>query len=401
MSGQALSHINILDLSHHVAGPYCTKLLAELGAEVVKVERPVPGDPARKKGPFPGDMPHQEKSALFLYLNTNKKSITLNLKSETGRRIFHELLQETDALVENFKPSAMPNLRLDYETLSKVKPELVMTSISNFGKDGPYRDYKAAEVVEYALGGLMYTFGSPHREPLKAWGTQAQYLAGTNAAFATLVALHSRDLLGSGQHVDISIQETLLAIIETTALMYAYQGTIRPRADNRDARFGPLVGIYECKDGYISTSILREHQFVSFCEFIGMPELPDDPRFNDWFKVPAHGGDLEKIMTPWFKSQPKEEVFHGAQTRRIPIGPVLGVDELLNNEQFAARKFFIELEHPEAGRVKYPSAAFRMSETPAELRRAPLLGEHNEEIYCGRLGYSKKELVKLKEMGII
>ncbi len=190
---RALSGVRVLDLTHYIAGPYCTKMLSDYGADVVKVERPGLGDAARSLGPFLNDEPHPEKSGLFLYLNTNKKSITLNLKSATGVSILKELVKQSDILVENFSPRVMPSLGLDYKTLKKINPGLVMTSISNFGQTGPYRDYKATDLNIWGLSGILYECGEPNREPLKMGNNVSEYVAGLYAALTTLSALYYRD----------------------------------------------------------------------------------------------------------------------------------------------------------------------------------------------------------------
>lgn len=211
--------MRVLDLTHHVAGPYCAKLLADFGADVIKVERPG-GDPARSLPPFPNDEPHPERSLLFSYLNTSKKSVTLNLKTPAGKSLFEKLLIDSDIVVENFAPRVMPSLDLDYDTLAAINPSLVMVSISNFGQTGPYRDYKAADIIHYALGGLMYIFGSADREPLKHALRQTQFKAGTNAATAALIGWYHQQFNGEGQHIDISIQECVSsALRDTTSLL--------------------------------------------------------------------------------------------------------------------------------------------------------------------------------------
>ena len=198
MADQSLSDVKVLDLTWYIAGPYCTKLLADYGADVIKVERPGSGDPARSLGPFLGDDPHPEKSGLFLHLNTNKRSITLNLKSEMGKKIFKELVKEADILLESFSPRVMPSLGLSYEELEKINPRLVMTSISNFGQTGPYRDFRLSELVLSAMGTAMYIQGVPEREPVKIGGTVIQFQVGNIAAVATIFALYGSEVRGIG-----------------------------------------------------------------------------------------------------------------------------------------------------------------------------------------------------------
>ena len=247
---QAFTDVRVVDLTHYVAGPYCTKLLADYGAEVVKVERPGTGDGARRMFPFWGDDPHPEKSGLFLHLNTNKKGVTLDLKTPTGVEILKQLVKDADILVENFEPRVMPGLGLDYDTLATVNPRLVMTSISNFGQTGPYRDLKAGELVIFGMGPHMFVEGEPEREPLKYPGYKAQYMAGTNAAVAAMAALFGSSASGQGQHVDVSIMESLCGPPEGAAALmsYAFSGRDPERPGYRRAGGSPW-GVYRCKDG--------------------------------------------------------------------------------------------------------------------------------------------------------
>ncbi|MCY3637837.1 MAG: CoA transferase, partial [Chloroflexi bacterium] len=220
-----LDGLKVLDLTHYVAGPYATRLMAAQGADVVKVERPGVGDPSRRIGPFPDDVPHREKSALYLYLNTGKKSITLDLKHGASKPILRHLLQWADVLVENFRPGVMQRLGLDYDSVSDINPRIVMTSVSNFGQTGPYRNYGAREINLYAMGGLMYITGDAEREPLGMAARLAQYGAGQNAFAGTLGALLHRDISGIGQHVDVAISEYLATILENALSQYSYTGS--------------------------------------------------------------------------------------------------------------------------------------------------------------------------------
>lgn len=278
MNERPLSGVKVLDVSQYVAGPYCTKLLAVLGAEVVKVEKPADGDKARQAGPFPRDEPHPEKSGLFLYLNTNKMGITLNLDCTTGNKIFKELVRDVDILVENFEPHVMPTLGLDYDTLEKINPRLVMTSISNFGQTGPYRDYKATEIVVHALGGEMYTCGDYSREPLKYGAPLSQMLAGANAAACTLVALHCQRAFGFGQHVDTSIMETVTAETLWWQVIYAYQGVVWRRRYKIGGKFGMFGDVFPCQDGHFIPIMIAQDwdtlvNFFDARETLGLPEF--------------------------------------------------------------------------------------------------------------------------------
>jgi crotonobetainyl-CoA:carnitine CoA-transferase CaiB-like acyl-CoA transferase len=400
---EALSDLKVLDLTHYVAGPYCTKMFADYGAEVIKVERPGTGDGARSLGPFAGDDPHPEKSGLFLHLNTNKKGITLNLRSATGVGLLKELVREADILVESFAPRVMPSLGLDYETLREANPRLVMTSISNFGQTGPYRDYLATELTAFAMGLHMYAEGEPDREPLRFPGPKSQYLAGSHAAAVTIGAHFGASRSGQGQQVDVSLWECMLAPPEAAAWLinYDFTGNQGGRVGHRREGAYPF-GVYACMDGHIFIYGIVGFFWPRIAAWMGMPELVDDPRFATPQAKAEHHGDFDAIFLPWLLERTQQEVFHSAQAHRIPVTPVYTVDELLQDRQLNARGFFTEIEHPVAGRFTYAGAPFKLPETPtAPQRPAPLLGQHNREVFCERLGYSTADLVRLRGLGVI
>jgi CoA:oxalate CoA-transferase len=393
---QALSGITVLDLTHYVAGPYCTKMLADYGAEVIKIEKPGSGDPARRMGPFPKDEPNPEKSGMFLYLNTNKKGITLNLKSTTGARIFKNMVEKADAVVENFSPRVMPSLGLDYASLKAINADLVMVSISSFGQTGPYRDYKAADLNIWGLSGIQYELGEPERPPLRIGNNVSEYVGGLYGALSALSALYFRDETGVGQHVDISILEAFHTMQPSMTVVYSYAGFIRKRAGIRFP-----WGILPCQDGYVGFYLPTQVHWESLCALMQMPELRDKPEYETPMMREERREEITAIIVNWLKDKRMEDVFHAAQELRLPLTIVPNPEQLTNNPQYKARKYFRRINHPATGNLTYPGAPFKMSGTPWQARHAPLLGEHNEEIYCGRLGYSKDDLVKLKEEGII
>ena len=395
----ALEGVRVLDLTHHIAGPYCTKLLADFGGDVTKVERP-DGDPGRRMPPFFHDEPETEKSLLFLYLNTSKRSITLNLKSQGGQAIVKELVRDSDVLVENFSPRVMPSLGLDYGALREINPGLVMASISNFGQTGPYRDYKASEIVEYALGGLMYIFGAYDREPLKHAFNQAQFKAGTNTASAVLMALYHQRLTGQGQHVDLSIQESIASGLRDVTNNYTYFGGVRRRQPNHS---GDLTRLRATSDGYIlpNPGVSARVNWGAVVELLDAPEL-DDERFSNASERLANAEELGEILDQVFESKKKQEMFYAAHQQRFIFGVIDSPEEVLDNPQFEARKYFVDLEHPEMGSIKFPGAPFLMSGTPWEARQAaPTLGQHSQEVLRDRLGYSEPEIAQLRTMEVI
>lgn len=396
MPDQALSGLVVLDLSENISGPYSTKLFADYGAEVIKVENPPLGDPSRRAGPFLNDQPDLEGSGLFLFLNTGKKSITLNLVSEGGAQIFKRLVEGADILVENSRPGVMASFGLDYESLAEINPALITTSIYCFGQWGPYRDWDCSDIIAQAIGGLMGLTGEADREPLKLPLSQAEFQAGLNAAVATLCALYFRDETGVGQHIDVSLQESAASILEAAVTTYHYSGFIRGRMGSRHHLQCPSR-VMPAKDRYIH--VQSGANWDHFSTFLEAPELME-PRFASILRY-HYADEVEGLIQPWLAKHDGREIFTAAQEWRIPFAPVLGIDELQRDPQYEARGFFQEIDHPIAGCLIYPGAPFRMSQTPPEVRRAPLLGEHNEEVYIGTLGFSKDQLINLSEQCII
>ncbi|CAI8016636.1 Succinyl-CoA:(R)-benzylsuccinate CoA-transferase subunit BbsE [Geodia barretti] len=386
----ALEGVSVLDLTHCIAGPYCTKLLAGFGADVLKIEPPE-GEKGRRMAPFFGDEPGPDSSLPFAYLNSGKRGITLNLK--------------IDVLVENFSPRVLPSLGLDYETISEVAPHLVMVSISNFGQTGPYRDYKAADIVEYALGGLMYIFGAYDREPLKHAFNQAQFKAGTDAASATLMAVYHQRTTGGrgsgqGQHVDVSIQEAVASGLRDVVNNYTYTGAIRRRQPNHS---GDLQRLRATADGFLlpNPGLGGGLNWDSFTEFLDLPELDDD-RFRTPSARLVNAEELGRILDEYFIHQNKYERFYGSHQRRFIFGVIQSPEEVLEDPQFGHREFFANADHPVLGKVKFPGAPFKMEETPWQLgNSAPTLGQDNGKILGERLGLSLEQLGALRSQGII
>ena len=377
----ALEGVRVLDLTHCIAGPYCTRLLAGFGADVLKIEPPG-GERGRRMGPFFQDEPGPDSSLVFAYLNAGKRSLTLNLKTKEGRDVLKSLLAETDLLVENFAPRVMPSLGLDYESLREIAPHLVMVSISNFGQTGPYRDYKATDIVQYALGGLMYIFGAYDREPLKHAFNQAQFKAGTDAASAALMALYHQRLTGQGQHVDVSIQEAVATGLRDVVNNYTYTGAIRRRQPNHS---GDLQRLRATSDGFLlpNPGLGGGLNWDSFVEFLGLPELDDD-RFRTPSARLANAEELGRILDEYFIRQNKYEMFYGSHERRFIFGVIQSPEKVMDDPQFAHRGFFEYMDHPVMGTLKFPGAPFNMESTPWQAEGpAPSVGQHNREVLGG------------------
>jgi len=404
-----LEGFKVLEWAQFAAGPFCAKLLAGLGAEVIKIEEPHLGDVARRRGPFLHDVPHPERSALFLFLNTGKKGITLNLKTATGREIFKKLLQEVDVLVEEQPPALVEKLGLGYETLKEINPQLIVTSVTPFGQTGPYRDYKSYHLTDFHGGGSGYLTPydplDPHaldREPIIMGGLSGEHHSGLNAALAAVAALYARPILGAGQYIDISKQETFLNAQRPDMARFLDGGIVATRASaSWDIQGKPKSnGIMRCRDGYVTLEV-NETQLAAFFEMMGNPEWSKDEKFSPE-NVAMHRHELDAHVQDWAKEHDAEEIWHGGQQRGIPMAAIYNVGDAASSEHLQARGFFAELDHPEAGPLNYPAALFKLSRTPMSYdHSAPLLGEHNEEIYCNRLGYSRDNLVLMRRTGVI
>ena len=401
----ALEGVRVVDLTHHIAGPYSTKLLADYGADVVKVERPEGGDATRRLGPFFHDVPNIEGSGLFLHLNTNKKSLTLNLHAEAGRKIVRELIKDADILVESFRPGFLPSLGLGYEELEKINPRLVMTSISNFGQTGPYRDYKMSEITMYALGGTMYSTGDQDREPVKLALTAEQFFAGMIAATATLGACLGAMAHGAGQHIDLSLME-IMAGNQDRAVQshtnYQYTGAVGVRAGGGASRNILPSGVYPCADGYVQLFALQP-VWDRVCLMIDRPDLINDPYFTapeNFTGNPITKAEFDAILLEWLLERPKQEIMEKAQSVGYFCGAINSIDEVFEDKHLQAREYFVEVDHPYTGPLRYPGAQFKMSETPMQPGRAPLLGEHTTQVLKG-LGYTVEDIVRLREQGAI
>lgn len=405
MHNGPLADITVLDLTHHIAGPYCTKLLATYGAKVIKIERPGQGDPARQAGPFPGDTPHPEKSGLFLHLNTNKQSVTLNLQHAQGQDLVRQLAQQVDVVVENFSPRVLPALGLNYDALKARNPRLIMTSISNFGQSGPYRDWKAQDIVIYAMGGAMNITGLPEREPLRLALNLMAYQGGNMAATATMTGVLGARWHNIGQHIDVSLFEVHTGDIDrrmTSLLGYAHTGD----PGYREAAVGIGVyptGVIPCQDGYIQT-LLFPAMWERLLAAMGMPELNDDPRFAD----PIDRLDQEKrpefmaIFQAWLNQNPRYEAMAKMQAERVPLTALNLPSAVLNDPHFRERNYFVEVDHPEAGPLPYTREPFRMMASPAvPVQRAPRLGEHTDTVLRHDLGLSSADLDALRRHGVI
>jgi len=399
---RALQGLRVLELGGRIAGPFCTKLLADYGADVVKVEHPDGGDPARAWGPFRDDNPSTEGSGLFLHCNTNKRSLTVDHSTRHGQEIVRRLASDADLVVEAAHPGALARHGIGHDTLLQLNPRLVWVAISNFGQDGPYRDWEASEITLYAMGGAMQTTGLPDREPLKMAHTVLQFHAGTVAASFAMAALLHAQSTGQGQLVDVSLFEVVTSSPDRASLNLVCEAYTGSLTFNRSAAPGWSIlptGVYPCADGYVHFNAPLITWWPRFAKMIEKPELLTDPHFanlNDMSLKP----EVDAMLLEWTMPRSKREVQERAQACGFAGSAVNTMDDLFSDPHFAARGFFVEVDHPEAGRLRYPGAPFRMSETQWRAGRAPLLGEHTAEI-LGALGHDLAAVARMREQGVV
>ena len=393
----ALNGIKVLDLAEDVAGSFCARLLADYGADVLKLEPPG-GSALRRLGPFFHDEPHQEKSLFFLVMNLNKKGATLNLEDAAGRKIFKELVSHVDVVVESHRPGWLESLGLGYPQLEEINPGLVMTSITPFGQDGPYSGFKAEEVVNYAMGMIMSISGLQGREPLKHGGFQAQYEGGLNGAAATSMAIFMKETTGLGQHIDLSVTECVASSMMAVQTTYPFMGGVQAR---RRASGGQFTHPMACSDGWIIVQPGGGASWEDIAEFFETPELLE-PRFAQAAQRSLNGEELDRIVLDAIKDRGKWELFPKAAEARMLFGLVQTPSELASCPQLESRDFYREVDHPVMGKLRVPSVLFNFGLTPYQMQMAsPTLGQHNREIYLDGLGYSQQDLDCLRQQNVI
>src|SRR5579863_5193478 len=400
MRYSALNDVRVVDLTHFIAGPYATKLLADMGADVVKVEPPA-GEGGRRLGPHRARV--EERGGLFAFLNLNKRGVTINLKHERGRELIASLLDGADLLIENFAPGTLDALGLAPDDLSAKFPKLSIVSISNFGQDGPERDGRLNDLVLFARGGWTFPVGERDREPLTPPGSLAQYVGALYGAIAAMQAMAARDLgLGHGQHADVSLLEATVATMIYETVSFQYSGILRGRHGKRFA-VGPfLIVTLKCRDGYAGLHCVTDKQFEMLCDLMDRRELASDPRFNTALNRMLNNDAMLEIVEAFFIGHDRNWLYREGQRRAIPLVPIPSVAEVLEWEQTRARNYFETIDDPALGKIRVPGTPLGLTSHRAEASRpAPRLGEHNREIFGGRLGLSDGEIETLQRAGTI
>jgi formyl-CoA transferase len=399
MSTTALAGIRVLDLTQYEAGPSCTQMLAWLGAEVIKIEPPA-GEPGRtalsdRRG---------EDAWFFLLLNSGKKGVTLNLKSPRGRAMFEEMATAADVVVENLGPGAMERLGLGYQALRRLNPRIIAASIKGFGSGGPYAEYKSFEWIAQAMAGAMSMTGWPDGRPTKAIGGLADTGAGLHATIGILAAIIQRQATGVGQQIDVAQQDAVVNLLRIHLRDTYIDGTPVPRRGNRSAGAVPS-NLYRCRpfgpNDYVFIHLATAEMWKALTKIVGRPELGDDPRYADRRDRVPFADEIDAMIEAWTEKRTKHEVMTSLAGAGIPCGAVLDSCEVLADPHLRARGFIVDLQHPTRGTYPMPANPVRLSASPTQMVRAPLLGEHNAEVYGALLGYGPAELEALRRDGVI
>jgi len=410
----ALSDITVLDMCDE-KGQLMGKLLGDMGARIIKIEPPA-GARARSVGPFLNDEDDPEYSLYFWANNTSKEGITLNLESDEGQRIFKQLAEKADLVLESFDPGYLDSLGLDYSSLSADHPELIMTSLTGFGQDGPYRDYKTSDLVAMAMGGVMHSCGYddlPGSPPIRPSGGHGYMIGAHYATTGTLMALNWRDMTGEGQYVDASIHEACSCTTEAAMPQYIYNGQVVHRQTGRHHGADPTPRtLCATSDGKfvnvfaVFTSLYAWRTLVTWMDSEGMAEDLTDEKYLDMAAMRTRTGPevnhAYDVLRRFIASFPADDIYRGSQERKFPWGVVRSPDETLEDKHLQDRGMFEEVEHPELGKsFVYPGRPYVFNKTPWQARRAPLLGEHNQKVYVEELGISDAELETLASSGVI
>jgi len=400
-----LDGLRVLDLTT-VPGAYCTKLLADLGADVIRVEPPA-GDQSRATGPFVGDLPRPDRSIPFLFMNSNKRSITLDLETADGQALFRQLTARADIVVESWAPGYLDRLGLGYAALAHANPGIILTSITPFGRTGPYREFAATDLIGVAMGGLLRLCGFPGRAPDRPGGDQAYTLAGLYGCNGTLVALYHRDRTGQGQHVDVSMQQ---AVFLSTGYIVHWAEVRGVDLGRGGHRYNDLPGtfrmIFPCKDGWTAGGLgIREREFQHAVEWMESWGHHSDLAGEEWKDAEyrrAHWAHAEEVWAEFALTHTKEDLYAEAQARRLTLMPVYTAEEIERDPQVVARGFFQQVDHPRLGRLIYPGPAFRPSLTPLRPpSAAPEPGADNPAVFEGELGLSRAYLRALHRAGVV
>jgi crotonobetainyl-CoA:carnitine CoA-transferase CaiB-like acyl-CoA transferase len=402
LGNRALADLIVVEFAQMVSGPMCGKMFADMGAEVIKIEPPGAGDEMRAHPPFPGDIPHPEKSGSFLYLNTSKKSITLNPATPAGAEVFRRLIMRADLLIENHQPGYLDSIGFGYNALKTLNPRLILTSVTPFGQTGPYRNWKGTDLIEFAMSLTGYNTptmvdDAERENPLRAPGRQAEMMGATAAAAASMFAILHREATGEGQWIDVPCWQAVASTSKIEMAAYTYKGIPWSRMRGNVATgLEPLP----CKDGYIYTLWAADAHYQALKTLLHNPPELESEVFDTLAGRQANDDVLRPMIREELRKYDTEYLVREGQRLGLTIGPVFTVAQAARHPHLRARDAFVEVDHPIAGRFEYPRSLVQMTATPPASSRAPTLGEHNTEI-LGRLGYSLEEQQSMRAAGVI
>lgn len=393
-----LADVRVVDLTRVVAGPYATMLLADLGAEVLKIELPRKGDDGRYGYPSVQGVP-----LAFAALNRNKKGITLDVRTPEGKELLCKLVSKADVLVENFAAGTMQKWGLGYEVLASHNPSLVYVALSGFGQTGPYARRTSYDIIAQAMGGLMALTGFPDGPPVRGGGALGDFIGGVFAALGVVCALHHRQRTGQGQFVDVSNMDAILSMTDNWLTLTAMTGRKPPRLGNRH----PFTAPYDCfraRDGWVVIAVGNSALFRALMAAIGRSELGTDPRFKSPQARLEHYDEVHSVVEEWVRERTVSEVLEvlGPQGANVPCAPVMEMHQLLTDPHVLSREMVVEVPHPTLGKVPVTGIPLKFSRTPGAVRwLGPELGQHNREVYCEMLGLTEEELQELEQRGVI
>ncbi|MCR5482639.1 MAG: CoA transferase [Clostridia bacterium] len=394
MGKKVFEGLKVVDLTSALNGPFCTMFLADYGAEVIKIE-PLGGEQSREWGPLDEK---SGESGFYACFNRNKKGVTLNLKSEKGKKMFFDLVKDADILVENYKGGVTKKLGIDYEAVKKVNPTIIYASSSGFGMNSPISHRPCYDIVAQAMGGMLNLTGFKDAPPVKVGPSVADHVSGIYLMVGIGMALYHRERTGEGQLIDVSMMDVIFSLLENAIVNYTIGGFIPERNGNIDPSICPF-DVYPCKDGYVTVGVGNNRLFEKMCNAIGHPELLEDPRFVDNDTrcanyVPA----LQDVIAGWCAQYTKSEIEDIMDKAGIPCGPVLNVKEAIEHPHIKARNMIVHNVHPTMGDIAFQGCVIKLSETPGEVvTPAPLVGQHNREVF----GLTEEEEKQLKEEGVI
>ena len=397
MCAKALDGVRVIDMSHAYNGPFCTMQMADHGAEVIKVE-PLSGDQTRNWMPF---YESSSDSGYYAFLNRGKKGITLDMKSDEGKKVFAELVKTADVVVENFRPGALERMGFAYEELKKINPRIILASSSGFGQYGPLVERPAYDVIAQAMGGIMSITGEVGAPPCKVGPGLGDNFTGTYLAGAIAMALYHREKTGVGNRIDVAMTDAIFSALENALPFYDAYGEILGRAGCIDPATSPYDR-YECKDGYIVTGAASEKLWVCFCDAIGRPDLVTDERFSTVALRCTRRDELTEEILKTTKTKTVAEMEKDFLDNGVPCGPILDIEQMVNHPHFIAREMVLEVEHPTIGKMKIQGIPVKFTESPGSVDApAPLLGQHTDEVLKCILGYSDEKIRELRENKVI